>query len=66
MEDLDFRQRLLDYIENIASECLPQQVNWDPEWMDIDAEISWARLPGFLTNVELSSLETTTYYICFC
>ena len=37
MEDLVFRQRLLDYIENIASECLPQQVNCDSEWMDIDA-----------------------------
>ena len=38
MEDLDFRQRLLDYIENFASECLPQQVNCDSEWMDIDAD----------------------------
>jgi len=38
MEDLDFRQRLLDYIENVASECLPQQVNSDSEWMDIDAD----------------------------
>ena len=33
-EDLDFRQRLLDYIENVASECLPQ--NPDSDWMDID------------------------------
>ena len=33
-EDLDFRQRLLDYIENVASECFPQ--NPDSDWMDID------------------------------
>src|SRR5204863_9423459 len=38
MEDLCFHQRLLDYIENFASECLPQQVNCDSEWMDIDAD----------------------------
>jgi hypothetical protein len=38
MEEIDFRQRLLDYIENVASEYLPQQVNSDSEWMDIDAD----------------------------
>ena len=32
--DFDFRQRLLHYIENIASECLPHDV--EGEWMDID------------------------------
>ena len=35
-EDLNFRQRLLEYIENVASECLPQDVNCNTDWMDID------------------------------
>jgi len=38
MEDLDFHQRLLYYIENVASECLPQQVDCDSDWMDIDED----------------------------
>ena len=25
----------MDYIENVASECLPQDVNHDSDWMDI-------------------------------
>ena len=32
--DLEFRQRLLYYIENIICECLPSKI--DDEWMDID------------------------------
>ena len=36
--DLDFRRRLLDYIESIASECLPQDV--DGEWMDMDENLN--------------------------
>ena len=40
MEDLDFRQRLLDYIENVASECLPQQVYYDSDHiMHVDASV---------------------------
>src|SRR5205814_10110255 len=35
-EDLDFCQRLLHYIENIACECLPQDIDYDSDWMDID------------------------------
>ena len=26
----------MDYIENVASESLPQDVNHDSDWMDID------------------------------
>ena len=36
--DLDFRRWLLDYIESIASECLPQDV--DGEWMDMDENLN--------------------------
>ena len=36
--DLDFRTRLLEYMENIASECLPENV--DDEWMDVDDDVS--------------------------
>jgi hypothetical protein len=32
--DIDYRQRLLEYIDAVASECLPQ--NDSGEWMDID------------------------------
>ena len=33
--DIDFRQRLLEYIDNVASECLPV----DGDWMDIDDDV---------------------------
>jgi len=36
--DLCFRQRLLEHLENIASECLPENVH--DEWMDIDDDIA--------------------------
>lgn len=34
-EDFDFRRRLLDYIENVAREYLPQDVNCGSDWMEI-------------------------------
>jgi len=37
--DLNFRQRLLQYMENIASECLPEDI--DGDWMDVDDDVPY-------------------------
>jgi hypothetical protein len=42
--DLDFRTRLLEYMENIASECLPEYIDdgctiFDGDIPDIDDEL---------------------------
>ena len=36
--DIDFRQCLLEYIDNVASECLPEKPI-DDDWMDIDDDV---------------------------
>ena len=36
--DIDFRQHLLEYIDNITSECLPEKPG-DDDWMDIDNDV---------------------------
>ena len=36
--DIDFRQRLLEYIDNVASECLPEKPV-DDDWMGIDDNV---------------------------
>ena len=51
--DIDYRQRLLEYIDTVASECLPE--NGSGEWMDIDGDCA----PDVDAELETNSRRST-------
>src|SRR5271154_993046 len=52
MGDVDYRQRLLAYIDTVASECLPE--NDSSEWMDLDGDA-----PDVAEELETNSRRST-------